>query len=250
LSIFAIGDLHLSLSLPKPMDVFGGEWEGYVEKIKLGFFTAGIRPNDTVVLCGDISWAMNISEALEDFRFIDALPGKKLFLKGNHDYWFETAAKTRRFFEENGLKGFEILNNNHFAVETDAGLVALCGTRGWLNPEVGTGKLTDEEIALNKKVSAREVIRLENSLKSASDYSAKTGVSFAETICFLHYPPLLGGDANSEMIAVLQKHGIRRCYFGHVHGKHKKLAPRSPVGGISYSLISADNIGFTPVLVV
>jgi predicted phosphohydrolase len=243
LSIFAIGDLHLSLSVPKPMDVFGGEWEGYVEKIKQGFSV--VAPEDTVVLCGDISWAMNIRDALLDFQFIDALPGKKLFLKGNHDYWFETAAKTRRFFEEHGLVGFEILNNNHYAVQTDVGLVALCGTRGWLNPDVGTAKLTDEEIALNKKISAREVIRLENSLKSA----ASSGAEFAETVCFLHYPPLFGGDANGEMIAMLQKYGIKRCFFGHVHGKHKKLAPKTPVGGISYSLISADNINFTPVRV-
>ena len=167
MALYAIGDTHLSLSSGKPMDVFGGGWTGYVDKLKEGF--SQIRPEDTVVLCGDLSWAMGLEEAREDFAFLNALPGKKLLMKGNHDYWWNTAAKMERFFQENGFTTFHLLHNNcHFY-----GDIALCGTRGWFYEEDREGHGT--------KIFNRELIRLEASLKAGGE---------KEKFCFLHYPPL------------------------------------------------------------
>lgn len=132
------------------MDVFGGGWEGYVDKLREGF--RAVRPEDTVVLCGDLSWAMGLEEGARDFAFLDALPGRKLLLKGNHDYWWNTAAKMNRFFAEHGWKSLNILHNNCY----EYGEYALCGTRGWFYEEKG-----------EQKVFKRELIRLEASLKAA-----------------------------------------------------------------------------------
>ena len=145
MALYAIGDTHLSLSSNKPMDVFGGGWEGYVDKLQKGF--AAVGPEDTVVLCGDLSWGMSLEEAKKDFAFLDALPGaRKLLLKGNHDYWWNTAAKMNRFFAESGFSTLRILHNNCY----EYGGYALCGTRGWFYEETG-----------DQKVFKRELIRLE-----------------------------------------------------------------------------------------
>ena len=152
MALYAIGDTHLSLGADKPMDVFGGAWENYVDKLRQGF--AQVQPEDTVVLCGDLSWGMSLEQAKEDFAFLDALPGQKLLLKGNHDYWWTTAAKMERFFTENGFTTFRLLHNNcHFYEE-----FALCGTRGWFYEE-----------SADPKVFNRELIRLEASLKAAGE---------------------------------------------------------------------------------
>ena len=153
MALYAIGDTHLSLSSNKPMDVFGGGWEGYVDKLQKGF--AAVGPEDTVVLCGDLSWGMSLEEAKKDFAFLDALPGaRKLLLKGNHDYWWNTAAKMNRFFAESGFSTLRILHNNCY----EYGGYALCGTRGWFYEETG-----------DQKVFKRELIRLEASLKAAGE---------------------------------------------------------------------------------
>ena len=149
MSLYAIGDTHLSLAANKPMDVFGGNWEGYVEKLKEGF--SHVKAEDTVVLCGDLSWGMSLEEAREDFAFLDQLPGRKLILKGNHDYWWTTASKMERFFEENGFETLNILHNNCYEYEG----VALCGTRGWFFEENAQPQ--------SAKVFNREVMRLEAS---------------------------------------------------------------------------------------
>ena len=168
MALYTIGDLHLSLGSNKPMDIFGDRWQNYVEKIRLGF--SALTEDDTTVLCGDLSWGMSLEESLLDFRFIHALPGRKIILKGNHDYWWNTASKMQRFFADNGLDSIEILHNNClFYNET-----ALCGTRGWFYE-------LDNEGTHNGKMLAREAGRLETSLKAAGD---------EEKICFLHYPPL------------------------------------------------------------
>ena len=164
MALYAIGDTHLSLTSNKPMDVFGGGWEGYVDKLQKGF--AAVGPEDTVVLCGDLSWGMSLEEAKEDLAFLDALPGaRKLLLKGNHDYWWNTAAKMNRFFAESGFSTLRILHNNCY----EYGGYALCGTRGWFYEEAG-----------DQKVFKRELIRLEASLKAAGE---------RPKLCFLHYPP-------------------------------------------------------------
>lgn len=223
MALYAIGDTHLSLSSGKPMDVFGGGWTGYVDKLKEGF--SQIRPEDTVVLCGDLSWAMGLEEAREDFAFLNALPGKKLLMKGNHDYWWNTAAKMERFFQENGFTTFHLLHNNcHFY-----GDIALCGTRGWFYEEDREGHGT--------KIFNRELIRLEASLKAGGE---------KEKFCFLHYPPLYQGYRCQEIIDLMERYGVTRCYYGHLHSGSHRLAASGKHGGIEYHLVSADYLGFRP----
>lgn len=227
MALFAIGDPHLSLGSNKPMDVFGGAWEGYVDKLLAGFGI--VKPEDTVVLCGDLSWGMSLEQAERDFAFLDALPGRKLLLKGNHDYWWTTAAKMNRFFTDHGFTTLEILHNNcHFY-----GDVALCGTRGWFYEEDQEGH--------NEKVFNRELIRLEASLKSAGE---------REKLCFLHYPPLYEGYACPEIIALMEQYGVKQCYYGHLHGGSHRLAVEGVRGEVEYHLVSADYLRFVPRLVL
>ena len=202
MALYTIGDLHLSLGSNKPMDIFGDRWQNYVEKIRLGF--SALTEDDTTVLCGDLSWGMSLEESLLDFRFIHALPGRKIILKGNHDYWWNTASKMQRFFADNGLDSIEILHNNCLFYNG----TALCGTRGWFYE-------LDNEGTHNGKMLAREAGRLETSLKAAGD---------AEKICFLHYPPLYQGYECPEILRLLQRYGVGECYFGHLHGAAQKRA--------------------------
>ena len=225
MALYAIGDTHLSLSAQKPMDVFGGAWEGYVEKLRQGF--QGLTEEDTVVLCGDISWGMGLEEAKTDFAFLDALPGgRKLILKGNHDYWWNTASKMDRFFAENGFSTLNILHNNCYFY----GDVALCGTRGWFYEETGSGK-----------VFQRELIRLEASLKAAGE---------AEKLCFLHYPPLYQGYTCPEIMELLERYRVKRCFYGHLHGGSHRLAIEGPRNGVDYRLVAADFVRFSPVKIL
>ena len=156
MALYAIGDLHLSLGAPKPMDVFGGAWVGYMDKLAEG--VTAITENDTTVLLGDLSWALDLEHCREDFAWIDRIPGRKIILKGNHDYWWSTVSKFNRFCQENGFSNMEILNNNHFEYEG----WAICGTRGWFFEEERSGEH-------DEKVFKRELLRLEASLKSAGD---------------------------------------------------------------------------------
>ena len=227
MALYTIGDTHLSFSSDKPMDVFGGGWEGYVDKLRLAFTT--VQPEDTVVLCGDLSWGMSLEEAREDFAFLNALPGRKLLMKGNHDYWWTTANKMRKFFEENGFTTFDILHNNcHFY-----GDIALCGTRGWFYEE--------DRGEHSAKIFNRELIRLEASLKAAGD---------KEKYCFLHYPPIYQGYRCQEIIDLLERYGVTRCCYGHLHGGSHRLAITGLQGTVDYSLVSADYLGFRPKLLL
>lgn len=228
MSLYAIGDLHLSLGTDKPMDVFGGNWDNYVEKIKKGF--SQLSPSDTCVLCGDLTWAMSLEDSLLDFKFIDALPGKKIILKGNHDYWWSTATKAKTFFAKNGINSIEILNNNCFFYES----AAICGTRGWFfEEETGT--------AHDRKIMMREILRLETSLKAAGDVEEK--------ICFLHYPPKFKNYHCREIIDILNQYGVKSCWYGHIHSHGHKWAVTGNSEGITYNLVSADFVNFTPVRV-
>ncbi len=223
MALYAIGDTHLSLSSDKPMDVFGGGWTGYVEKLQAGF--ADVQPEDTVVLCGDLSWGMSLEEAQKDFAFLNALPGRKIMLKGNHDYWWNTASKMTKFFQENGFDTLNILHNNcHFY-----GDIALCGTRGWFYEE--------DRGEHSAKIFNRELIRLEASLKAAGE---------REKFCFLHYPPLYQGYRCQEIIDLLEKYGVKRCFYGHLHGGSHRLAVRGMRGEVDYQLIAADYLKFKP----
>ena len=229
MALFAIGDTHLSLSSNKPMDVFGGGWTGYVDKLKEGF-CATVSPEDTVVVCGDVSWGMSLEEAERDFAFLDALPGeRKLLLKGNLDYWWTTAAKMKEFFREKGFTTLDILHNNcHFYGET-----ALCGTRGWFYEE--------DRGEHSAKIFNRELIRLEASLKAAGE---------REKLCFLHYPPLYQGYRCQEILYLLERYGVKLCCYGHLHGGSHRLAVTGPQGSVEYRLVAADYVGFAPVRIL
>ena len=178
MALYAIGDLHLCFGAPKPMDIFGGNWVGYLEKLNNGFDVIG--PEDTTVLLGDISWALDLQEAAPDFRWLNQIPGKKIILKGNHDYWWSTAAKFQKFCQDNNFENMHILNNNHYAY----GDWAICGTRGWFYEE-------EKSKEHDEKVFRRELIRLEASLKSAGNL---------QKIVFLHYPPRYKGYICQEII--------------------------------------------------
>ena len=223
MALFALGDTHLSLSSAKPMDVFGGNWSGYVDKLQAGF--EQVQAEDTVVLCGDLSWGMSLEEAALDFAFLDALPGKKLLLKGNHDYWWTTAAKMNRFFQEKGFTTLSILHNNAYFYEG----IALCGTRGWFFEEEQDGQ--------NEKVFRRELIRLEASLKAGGP---------GEKFCFLHYPPLYQGYRCPEIIRLMEEYGVTRCFYGHLHSHSHRLALEGTQASVEYHLISADYLDFKP----
>ena len=226
MALYAIGDTHLSLNSDKPMDVFGGSWEGYVEKLRAGF--AHVKPEDTVVLCGDLSWGMSLEEARADFAFLDALPGRKILLKGNHDYWWTTANKMNTFFQENGFTTLNILHNNCYFY----GDLALCGTRGWFFEENAKPQ--------SAKVFRREVMRLEASLKAADE---------REKLCFLHYPPLYQGYTCPEILALLEQYGVTACYYGHLHSGSHRLALEGTYGTVRYSLVSADYLRFYPKII-
>ena len=226
--LYAIGDTHLSIGSDKPMDVFGG-WENYTERLRDGF--SALTDSDVCVICGDISWGMNLEESAEDFKFIDSLPGKKIILKGNHDYWWTTAAKLNKFFEAHGIESISVLNNNcYFYGET-----AICGTRGWFYEEETGGEH-------DLKIMRRELMRLEASLKAAGDA--------AEKLCFLHYPPLYNGYICPEMIELMKNYGVKNCLYGHIHGPGIKFAVEGERDGITYRLVSADRVGYKPVMVL
>ena len=225
MSLYVIGDLHLSFGCDKPMDVFGGRWENYTDKLLVGF--ASVRPEDTTVLCGDLSWGMSLAEAREDFRFIHALPGRKIILKGNHDYWWTTAAQAYRFFAENGFDSLEILNNNCWFYED----YAICGTRGW-----SCDALDGDDH--DRKILRRELMRLETSLKAAGE---------REKLVFLHYPPIYGDYRCEEILALLREHRVRLCCYGHIHGKGCGWAYNGSHDGTQFKLVSADFVNFAPV---
>ena len=225
MALFVIGDLHLSLGVGKPMDIFGENWSNYTEKIREGFST--LRYDDVCVLCGDTSWGISFEESAEDFKFISQLPGKKIILKGNHDYWWSTAAKMKDFFSRNGIENIEILNNNCFFY-ADA---AICGTRGWLIDEQ-----TDDPH--NDKIMAREAGRLRASLQAAGDTAVK--------LCFFHYPPRFRDLVCEDIITVMREYNVKKCWYGHIHGQGHRLAVQGEIEGISYEMISADYVGFIP----
>ena len=228
MALYAIGDLHLCLGASKPMDIFGGSWVGYMDKLRDGL--SCITENDITVLLGDLSWALDLSGAKEDFAFIDRIPGRKIILKGNHDYWWSTVAKFNKFCLDNGFDDISLLNNNCFVY----GDIAICGTRGWFFEEERSGEH-------DEKVFKRELMRLEASLKAAGE---------REKIVFLHYPPRYKGYTCQEILDLMTKYGVRRCFYGHLHGPSHKLAMEGQWDGIEFRLVSADFLEFKPFCVI
>ena len=224
MALYAIGDLHLCLGAPKPMDIFGGAWVGYMDKLKEGLSV--ITENDTTVLLGDLSWALDLENSKADFAWINDIPGKKIILKGNHDYWWSTVSKFDKFCKENGFTDLHILNNNCF--EYDGW--AICGTRGWFFEEERSGQH-------DEKVFKRELIRLETSLKAAGE---------KPKMVFLHYPPRYKGYECREILDLLEKYEVRRCFYGHLHGGSHKLAMEGRWDGVEFRLVAADYLNFKP----
>ncbi|MDR2360486.1 MAG: metallophosphoesterase [Oscillospiraceae bacterium] len=227
MAVYAIGDLHLPFGSPKSMDIFGGAWEGYVDKLRVGLSI--LQPDDICVLAGDLSWAMRLPETLPDFQFVNSFPGRKIVLKGNHDYWWETVGKNTRFLASNGINSIEFLHNNHFEYNG----IGLCGTRGWFFEEE---KGSDED----RKIFARELLRLEASLKSADGL---------RKYVFLHYPPLYRNYECREIISLFEQYEVERCYYGHIHGAGHRSAFEGIFNGVEYTMISADWLNFNPVCV-
>ena len=225
MSIFAISDLHLSLGTDKPMDIFG--WNNHTERIRSAW-TRLIKAEDTVVLPGDLSWALDIKDALPDFLFLDSLPGRKILLKGNHDLWWVTMKKNKTFFEENGIKTIEFVYNDCAVAEG----FAIAGTRGWLL----------EGGEADKKIIAREAGRLRRSLEAAK----ATGLPM---LVFFHYPPAYAEERCEELIEILLEFDIKTVFHGHVHGKgFNRAIPE--IDGIKLKLISCDCIDFTPYFII
>ena len=229
MALYAIGDMHLSLSTNKPMDIFGSRWENHTEKLRRAF--SALTEEDTTVICGDLSWGMDLSEAREDFLFIDRLPGKKIILKGNHDYWWSTATKAKSFFRDNGITTIDILNNNCFFYGADA---AICGTRGWFYEEEAGSEH-------DKKIMNRELLRLETSLKAAGDRTKYV---------FLHYPPKYGAYVCTEILDLFEKYVVIRCFAGHIHGKSLQNIFEGEYRRVDYRIVSADHLNFSPVKIL
>ena len=233
MALYVIGDTHFSESSDKPMDVFGGAWLNSRQKLLDGF-TQTLTEQDTLVLCGDFSWGMSLPQTLADFQLLDAFPGRKILLKGNHDYWWETVSKMQRFFSENHITTIEFLHNNCFFSNG----IALCGTRGWFFDR------NDPESAMEEKIFKRELMRLEASLQCARQQQPE-----CEIYCFLHYPPICGGVEMPQITALLKQYGVSRCFYGHLHGESRRSAFCGEKDGVYYSLISADAIGFRPIMI-
>ncbi len=225
-----MADLHLCKGNPeKTMSIFNG-WQNYQELIEKNWKEL-ISDSDTIVLPGDISWGMSLKEAAPDFKFIEQLPGQKIVIKGNHDYWWTTKKKMEDFFAAEGCTSIKILHNNHYRY----GKYGICGTRGWVNM---LGETQDE------KVLRREVQRLETSIRSALDEGLKP-------IVFLHYPPIFATNFNYDILDVLYRYKIEECYYGHIHGKSAHdLCVKNTYDGINFHLIAGDYLQFIPEKIV
>lgn len=218
------------------MTAFGKRWSNYTERIRSNWEKL-VCENDTVIIPGDISWGINLTEALDDFKFIDALPGKKIILKGNHDLWWDTISKTNRFFEENSIKTITLLQNDAVSCES----IIVCGSRGWFLDEKAQKTVGEPNY---EKIIAREVIRLKLSLDKA--VKLKEQSNNCEIVAFLHFPPVFGSFVCSEIVDLLSEYNIKYCYFGHIHDPFVKCGSFE-YNGIHMKLISADHLEFVPL---
>ncbi len=229
MSIYVIADLHLSFEKEKPMSIFGDNWKEHANKIKNNW-EKKVTNNDYIILPGDFSWAMNLKETYKDFKYLNNLPGKKILLKGNHDYWWTTLKNMRKFIKENKFDNIDFLHNNSYLVENKI----IVGTRGW--------NILDTENS--KKMIKRECNRLELSLKDGLE---KYGQE-KEILLFMHYPPITQGllinNEKGDFVNIMKQYKIKKCYYGHLHGQSHKDAIEGMVEGIEFKLVSADYLDF------
>lgn len=229
MALLAIADLHLALGVPeKSMEAFRGRWIGYEEKLKENWNRA-VSSEDTVVISGDISWGISLDEAKKDLEFINSLPGEKLLLEGNHDFWWNSLSKMESFCRSNGFDTIRFLRNNAY----EAGGYAICGTRGWYTDD----RTIPETTADSRVIVPREKGRLRASLEASSAFRG-------EKIVFMHFPPVYQGYICDEFVDVMEEYGVKRCYFGHIHGRYENFG--TLYRGIEFRLISADSLDFTP----
>jgi len=233
MAVYVLSDTHLSFSVGKPMDVFGARWNGHAEKIERGW-NETVSDFDTVVIGGDVSWASSFEEAAADLDFIESLNGKKILLRGNHDYWWSTARKMNAFKAERGYGSISFLFNNAF----NADGITVCGSRGWYNDKKSAPAGADYA-----KIVAREAGRLELSLSAGEKICEGR-----EKVVFLHFPPVYADFVCEELIEVIKRHGVTRCYFGHIHGVYD-MPPVTEYEGVSFYPAAADYLDFKPLLV-
>jgi len=230
MSIYTIGDLHLSFNENKPMSIFGDNWEGHEEKIREDWIKK-VKQDDLVILPGDFSWSTYLKSTDKDFEYINSLPGKKVLLKGNHDYWWTTLKSMKNFINEKEFKNIDFIFNTAYEYEDSI----IAGARGWSNNEEGD----------NKKILAREVQRLELSLKEAVKIKGSTD---KEIICFMHYPPITNFNVakveSNAFIEIMKKYDIKKCYYAHLHSSSIKDAVEGEYFGIYFKLVSADGLDF------
>lgn len=228
MALYTIADLHLPLGIDKPMDIFGKAWENYVERLADNW-QSKVCDGDTIVLAGDFSWATYLEQSVKDFDYLYRLNGKKILLKGNHDYWWTTMNKLREFCGAHNFSDIDFLQNNSFMYND----IAICGTRGWMHPA------WDNFSSDDRKIYNREVQRLELSLQSAKD--------FREIYVFMHYPPMSTALERNEVTEMMKKYGVTKCFYGHLHASAHKNAVEGVVDGIEYKLVSGDYVEFNPV---
>ncbi len=225
MAIYTIADLHLSFNTDKPMNIFGTNWENYEQKIKEDWLNK-VTNKDYVILPGDFSWAMYLEETKKDFAFINELPGKKILLKGNHDYWWTTVTSMRKFLKESNFENIDFLYNNSYEIEGKI----IVGTRGWVLSE-------DLE---DKRLTKREKDRLELSIQNGiKEYGEEK-----EIIAFMHYPPITKAYKQTEYIEILKKYNIKKCYYGHLHAGSIQEAVQGIIDGIEFTLVSSDGLNF------
>lgn len=239
MAIYVIADLHLStVNASKSMEVFGNRWTDYQNKIKKNWERV-VSESDTVIIPGDISWALSLNDALPDLKFLSSLPGKKIIMKGNHDFWWNSVAKMKKLFCDENIKNIDILNNNAIEVED----LIITGSRGWfIDPSTQTKSVKADF----DKINNRELIRLRIGLEQAKEIKEKSPQK--EIIVFSHFPVVWAEFKNQAMIDLLSEYGIKRCFFGHIHGSYA-LPGLLKSDNIEFRLISADYLEFIPFII-
>lgn len=246
MALLAISDLHLAYGVEKPMDIFGPRWAGYMDRLNEAWREI-VKPEDTVVIPGDISWAIDLNEFKKDIIFLDGLPGNKIISKGNHDYWWQTMNKLNKYIEVNEISSIKFLYNNYFEV----GNWIICGTRGWTTP--GDDNFSTEDA----KIFARETARLELSIQSAKkiiNTNRVNGIVYNsgipqsnQILVMLHYPPFNPDGSDTKIVDIMAEAGVTHCIYGHLHGDSCTRAFEGERNGIMYRLVSADHLNFRPL---
>ena len=238
MSLYVISDLHLSTNetTNKSMEKFGTKWKDYHAKLEK-YFRAIINDDDTIVIPGDISWAMTLEEAKSDFKFLGSLPGTKIIGKGNHDFWWSTASKIHSFFAENEITTIKLLHNNAYLLED----CIICGSRGWFYDEKQQKTVGDVDY---EKIVAREAQRLEISLNEA--IKLKNEGNNLPILVFLHFPPVYADCVCDKIMDVLKKYEITTCYYGHIHNNYN-IPRQFTFDGITFTMVAADYLNFAPM---